>query len=143
MFYKMLMVVLMVISIVLPKEEPTLGNWRWSEDTLEPTDDKQVHAVGSFGLYYLFVNKGMTQNKAIASVLGLGLFKEGIDALVPWETYGRWGGDGFSENDIVYNVIGVGSAYIIDKLWEKKSYENNAISFEVYPGHIRFNIHFN
>jgi hypothetical protein len=142
MFYKMLMVILTVISIVLPNE-PELGKWRWSEDTLEPTDDKQVHAVGSFGLYYLFINKGMTQNKAIASVLGLGLFKEGIDALVPWETYGRWGGDGFSKNDIVYNVIGVGSAYIIDKLWEKKSYENRSAYIEIYPGYIRFNIYFN
>jgi hypothetical protein len=83
----------------------------------------------------------MTQNKAIASVLGLGLFKEGIDALVPWETYGRWGGDGFSKNDIVYNVIGVGSAYIIDRLWEN-SYENGSAYIEIYPGYIRFNIYF-
>ena len=140
MFYKMLMVLLTVISIGLPNE-PELGKWRWSEDTLEPTDDKQVHAVGSFGLYYLFINKGMTQNKAIASVLGLGLFKEGIDALVPWETYGRWGGDGFSKNDIVYNVIGVGSADIIDRLWEN-SYENRSAYIEIYPGYIRFNIYF-
>ena len=53
MFYKMIMVLLTVISISFT-EEPELGNWRWSEDTLQPTDDKQVHGVGSFGLYYLF-----------------------------------------------------------------------------------------
>jgi|3_EtaG_2_1085321.scaffolds.fasta_scaffold73926_2 hypothetical protein len=121
--------------------EPELGNWRWSEDTLQLTHDKETHAVGSFGLYYLFVNKGMSQKKAVTSVLVLGLVKEGLDALVPWEEYGSWGGDGFSKNDIVYNVIGVGSAYIIDKLWEKKSYENKSVSVKVNPGYVRFSIY--
>ena len=35
-------------------QEPETGKWRWAEDTLQPTEDKQVHAIGSFGLYYLF-----------------------------------------------------------------------------------------
>ena len=64
-------------------QEPELGKWRWAEDTLQPTEDKQVHGVGSFGLYYLFTSKGMTPTQAIKTTVGLGLFKEGIDALVP------------------------------------------------------------
>jgi hypothetical protein len=142
MFYKILMVVLMVISIGLPKE-PELGKWRWAEDTLQPTDDKQVHGVGSFGLYYLFTSKGITQKNAFNTVIFLGLFKEGIDALVPWETYGAYGGDGFSKNDVIYNTIGVGTAYLIDRLWENKGNENKSTYIEIYPRSIRISIYFN
>jgi len=139
MFYKMLMVLLTVVSIGLPNE-PETGKWRWAEDTLQPTENKQVHALGSFGLYYLFTSKGMTRGDAVNTVMWLGLFKEGIDAFVPWETYGSYGGDGFSKNDVVYNAIGVGSAYLIDRLWEKDN-ENKSAYIEIYPRHIRFSIY--
>ena len=139
MFYKMLMVLLTVVSIGLPNE-PETGKWRWAEDTLQPTEDKQVHALGSFGLYYLFTSKGMTRGDAVNTVMWLGLFKEGIDAFVPWETCGSYGGDGFSKNDVVYNAIGVGSAYLIDRLWEKDN-ENKSAYIEIYPRHIRFSIY--
>ena len=140
MFYKVLMVLLTVVSIGLPNE-PELGRWRWAEDTLQPTEDKQVHGVGSFGLYYLFTSKGMTEVKAVNTVIWLGLFKEGIDALVPWEQYGSYGGDGFSKNDVVYNAIGVGSAYLIDRLWENKGNESRSAYIEIYPKHIRFSLY--
>ena len=122
-------------------QEPELGKWRWAEDTLEPTDDKQVHGVGSFGLYYLFINKGMTKGGAVNTVIWLGLFKEGIDAFVPWEQYGSYGGDGFSKNDVIYNAIGVGSAYLIDRLWENKGDKNKSAYIEIYPRHVRFSIY--
>ena len=141
MFYKMLMVLLTVVSIGLPNE-PETGKWRWAEDTLQPTEDKQVHGVGSFGLYYLFTSKGMTPTQAIKTTVGLGLLKEGIDALVPWEQYGSYGGDGFSKNDVVYNAIGVGSAYLIDKLWEKKGHGNETAFIKIYPGYVRINLYF-
>ena len=121
-------------------QEPETGKWRWAEDTLQPTEDKQVHAIGSFGLYYLFTSKGMTRGEAVNTVIWLGLFKEGIDAFVPWETYGSYGGDGFSKNDVVYNAIGVGSAYLIDRLWEKDN-ENKSAYIEIYPRHVRFSIY--
>ena len=121
-------------------QEPETGKWRWAEDTLQPTEDKQVHAIGRFGLYYLFTSKGMTRGDAVNTVMWLGLFKEGIDAFVPWETYGSYGGDGFSKNDVVYNAIGVGSAYLIDRLWEKDN-ENKSAYIEIYPRHIRFSIY--
>ena len=123
-------------------QEPELGKWRWAEDTLQPTEDKQVHGVGSFGLYYLFTSKGMTPTQAIKTTVGLGLFKEGIDALVPWETYGSYGGDGFSKNDVIYNAIGVGSAYLIDKLWESKG-ENETAFIKIHPRYVRIYLYFN
>ena len=142
MFYRMIMVLLTVISISFT-EDPELGKWRWSEDTLQPTDDKQVHSIGSFGLYYLFTSKGMTQKNAVNTVIWLGLFKEGIDALVPWEQYGAYGGDGFSKNDVIYNTIGVGTAYLIDRLWEDKINENKSAYIEIYPGSFRVSIYLN
>ena len=123
-------------------QEPELGKWRWAEDTLQPTEDKQVHGVGSFGLYYLFTSKGMTPTQAIKTTVGLGLLKEGIDALVPWEQYGSYGGDGFSKNDVVYNAIGVGSAYLIDKLWEKKGHGNETAFIKIHPGYVRVYLYF-
>ena len=130
-----------ILSSFAYGQEPELGKWRWAEDTLQPTEDKQVHGVGSFGLYYLFTSKGMTPTQAIKTTIGLGLFKEGIDALVPWEQYGAYGGDGFSKNDVVYNAIGVGSAYLIDRLWENKGDKNKSAYIEIYPKHIRFSIY--
>ena len=137
------MVLLTVISTSFTEEDPELGKWRSSEDTLQPTDDKQVHGVGSFGLYYLFTSKGMTKGKAVNTVIWLGLFKEGIDALVPWEQYGAYGGDGFSKNDVIYNTIGVGTAYLIDRLWESKGNENKSTYIEIYPRSFRVSIYLN
>ena len=143
MFYKMLMVLLTVISIGFPKEQAEFGKWRWAEDTMQLTHDKETHAVGSFGLYYLFVNKGMSKSDAINTVFWLGLMKEGIDALVPWEEYDSWGGDGFSKNDVAYNTIGLASAYLIDRLWESKINENKSTYIEIYPRSIRISIYLN
>ena len=142
MFYKMLMVLLTVVSIGLPNE-PETGKWRWAEDTLQPTEDKQVHAIGSFGLYYLFTSKGMTKGNAVNTVMWLGLFKEGIDAFVPWEQYGSYGGDGWSNADLVANFAGVGSAYIIDRLWEKKGHENRSAYITIHPRYVRVSLYFN
>ena len=130
-----------ILSSFAYGQEPETGKWRWAEDTLQPTEDKQVHAVGSFGLYYLFVNKGMTKGNAVNTVMWLGLFKEGIDALVPLEQYGSYGGDGFSKNDVIYNAIGVGSAYLIDRLWENNSEKNKSAYIEIYPRYVRFSIY--
>jgi hypothetical protein len=85
----------------------------------------------------------MTQKNAVNTVIWLGLFKEGIDALVPWETYGAYGGDGFSKNDVIYNLVGVGSAYLIDRLWESKGNENKSTNIEIYPGSFRVSIYLN
>ena len=89
------------------------------------------------------LSKGMTQKNAVNTVIWLGLFKEGIDALVPWEQYGAYGGDGFSKNDVIYNTIGVGTAYLIDRLWEDKVNENKSAYIEIYPRHIRFSVYLN
>ena len=107
-----LLIVLMVLSIGYSQE---LGQWRWANDTIELTHDKEAHLVGSFGLYYLFRHKEFNETQSILYSIGLGLLKETSDALVPWETYGIIGGDGFSKYDLYYNISGIGLAYVIDK----------------------------
>ena len=113
-------------------ENYTLGQWRWAQDNITPTDDKQTHAVGSFGLYYLVTKKGMHPNKAVILIYSLGFTKECIDALVPWAVYGRRGGDGFSKYDMLYNALGLFTAYTIDERWIV-SYRNGHISIIYSP----------
>jgi len=91
-------------------------NWRWADDSMELTMDKETHATTSFGLYFMFKHKGLSDGGAIIATISLGLLKETVDATVPWEEYGRMGGDGFSKYDVVYNLIGLTAAYTVDKL---------------------------
>ena len=44
----------------------------------------------------------------------LGLGKEIVDATVPHEEYGDWGGDGFSKYDLYYDILGIGIGYMVD-----------------------------
>ena len=124
----MLLVMLMVLSIGFTQE---FGEWRWADDTSEFTMDKEAHFVGSGGAYFFFKHKGYTDKESVLYSFYLGLGKECIDAILPWEKYGRWGGDGFSKYDLAYNIAGIGIAYLIDKLWKPKENRND------------FNIRFN
>ena len=125
----------MVTTIGYPQQ------WRWANDSMEMTFDKEAHLASSFGLYYMFKYKGFSDKESIVYTAALGLTKETIDALFPWEKYGRIGGDGFSKNDLTYNLLGIGIAYVIDKTWENKNNENESTYIEIYPRHIRFSIY--
>jgi hypothetical protein len=119
MWKRTIMVLIIVLSIGYPQ-------WRWANDTIEFTHDKQTHFAGSFGLYYMFKSKDFTDKESFLYTTALGVTKEIIDATLPWEKYGVWGGDGFSKNDLVYNLFGMGLAHTVDKLWkleENKKYE--------------------
>ena len=128
MLTKMLMVSIMVTLLY--------SDWRWASDTAELTHDKEAHFVGSAGAYFFFRHKDYTEMESIRYSFYLGLTKECIDALLPWEKYGAWGGDGFSKYDLYYNISGIGLAYVVDKLWKPKEnskwerrFNKNNISF--------------
>ena len=116
------LIVLMVLSIGFSQN---FGEWRWADDTAEFTMDKEAHFVGSAGAYFFFRHKDYTEMESIRYSFYLGLGKEIIDALVPWEKYGRWGGDGFSKYDLYYDIAGIGLAFLIDKVWEPKEKRND------------------
>ena len=124
MYY--LIIVLLVISISFTQE---LGKWRWANDTSEFTMDKEAHLVGSAGAYFFFRHKDYTSKESILYSFYLGLGKECIDALFPYEKNGRWGGDGFSKYDLIYDVVGISTAYLIDKLWKAKGENNGNIQY--------------
>ena len=87
--------------------------------------DKEAHFVGSAGAYFFFRHKDYTEKESILYSFYLGLTKEVIDALLPWEKYGRWGGDGFSKYDLYYDMAGIGLAFLIDRVWKPKEINND------------------
>lgn len=81
--------------------------------------DKLEHAAGSFLLYTNFRILGMGE-KSFGNVLFLGLLWEIKDSLYDWETYGSWGGDGFSEKDLIANTVGILASALIWKYMIKR-----------------------
>ena len=118
----MLLILLIVLSVCYSQE---FGKWRWADDSAEFTMDKEAHFVGSAGAYFFFRHKEYTTKESILYSFYLGLTKECIDAILPYEKYGRWGGDGFSKYDLAYDIAGIGLAYLIDKLWKPKGNKND------------------
>ena len=134
MLIKILMVLLMVSMVHT--------EWRWADDTMEFTMDKQAHFVGSFGLYFMFRHKDFSELDSFKYSLYCGLGKEIIDAYLSSEKNGKWGGDGFSKYDLTYDLLGIGIAYALDKLWKREMlYEtkNTKIYFRPFRLYIYFN----
>ena len=83
------------------------------EDSFDPTIDKISHATTSFGLYYTFryFNKSMIKSASYSFIVGCSY--EIFQIYDPFEQeYFR----GVSLHDITYNVSGIVSALILDKL---------------------------
>jgi hypothetical protein len=106
---------LLLMSMAIASD-PKLGEWRLAEDSMEFTDDKQVHILSSFCIYSLLAYHKVSPVKSAVITIGIGTLKEVYDAYVPWEIYGVLGGDGFSKYDMVYNVMGALIAYSVGKL---------------------------
>ena len=132
------LILLIVLSINFSQK---LGEWRWANDTMELTHDKEAHFVGSAGAYFFFRHKEYTVRESILYTFYLGLTKECIDAVVPWEEYGAWGGDGFSKYDLTYNIAGITIALLLDNIWKPKedskwergfSNDSISISYRLY-----------
>ena len=134
MIIQITMVLLLLTSIGYGQ---SLGEWRWADDTSEFTMDKEAHFVGSAGAYFFFRHKGYTQHESMEYSLYLGLAKECIDAMLPYEKYGRWGGDGFSKYDLMYDILGILTAYGIDKIWKPKK-ENKGVAVKLDNNKVMF-----
>ena len=128
----------MVLSIGFSQE---FGKWRWADDTAEFTMDKEAHFVGSAGAYFFFRHKGYTEQESVLYSFYLGLGKECIDAILPWEQYGRWGGDGFSKYDLAYDIAGIGVAFLIDNWWKPKEDSKWERRFSTNSISISYRIH--
>ena len=133
MLIKTLMVLLMCSMVY--------SEWRWANDTSKFTMDKRAHLGTSTGLYFMFRHKDYTEVESILYTFCLGLGKEIVDATLPHEKYGDWGGDGFSKYDLYYDILGIGIGYMVDKLWKPKEnskwergFSNNhfSLSYRLY-----------
>ena len=94
------------------------GKWRLAEDSMEFTEDKQVHALSSFCIYNLLAYHKVSPMKSAVITISVGFLKEVYDVYVPWEEYGIWGGDGFSRYDMAYNTMGIVVAYGVGKFFK-------------------------
>ena len=137
MILQITMVLLLLTSIGYTQ---TLGEWRWADDTSEFTMDKEAHFVGSAGAYFFFRHKGYTEIESIKYSIYLGLSKEVIDAIVPHEEFGRWGGDGFSKYDLGYNMLGILCAWGIDKIWKEK--QNKGVALQLTKNRVSIEYRF-
>ena len=70
-------------------------------------------------------NKNYTEFESIRYSFYLGLTKECIDAILPGEKYGKWGGDGFSKYDLANDIAGISVAFLIDRIWKPKETKND------------------
>jgi hypothetical protein len=118
--------ILLMVTLTFSQE---LGDWRLADDSAEFSMDKQAHFVGSAGAYFFFRHKDYTEKESILYSFYLGLTKECIDALLPYEKYGNWGGDGFSKYDLAYDITGIGVAFLIDRVWKPKEKKNGNIQY--------------
>lgn len=48
--------------------------------------------------------------------LAIGIVWEVKDALIPYEKYGQWGGEGFSHKDMIANIAGIGIGLFINRV---------------------------
>ncbi len=90
----------------------TFGQWRSARDhwlskggtILEY--DKLEHFLVYFLAAFMFSFK-LPKKIVIALLFAIGLLWEIKDALLPYEKYGWWGGEGFSWKDLTANMIGM------------------------------------
>lgn len=86
--------------------------WRWAQDhwlskggTILPYD-KLEHFLVYFLAAFLLSFK-LAKETVIALLCAIGLLWEIKDALMPYEKYGWWGGEGFSWKDTAANLVGI------------------------------------
>lgn len=84
------------------------ANFRWSEQKImDNPDASALHFVGSAYLSNSLESCGLKWYQADLITLGLGLSYEVKDGFVPYEKYGIIGGEGFSKNDLLCDLMGV------------------------------------
>ncbi len=120
-----------------PNPNAKTGHWRWAyqdKDTWWKSESyfpgKEVHtswfdhSVGSYMLYeYFRHNRKHSVKRALVDVLIAGTLWECKDAIVPYERWGKVGGEGFSGQDIVRDMTGALSAVAFNWITEKRTHK--------------------
>ena len=121
-----------------PDPNAKLGHWRWAyQDNAtwwkytSYWPGKEVHTswldhgVGSYMLFnYFHHNRKMSNRKAFIWLMACGTGWEAKDALVPFEgKAGKFGGEGFSGQDLVRDATGAMTAMLFNYITEKRSHK--------------------
>ena len=86
--------------------------WRWADDKWLG-QDKRMHFVGGMvAMVLCALVFGVTGRALAIASLSWWAF-EIKDAIIPWEKYGRWGGDGFSYKDALASTAGACFTYLL------------------------------
>ena len=86
--------------------------FRWAKDSWRTKQgliikfDKIEHFLSWFVIYAV-ANAFLSGLYAAIIAMLTGFLWEVKDAFVPWETYGFWGGDGFSWRDFAADILGI------------------------------------
>lgn len=92
--------------------------WRWARDSFfKPSGglrrDKIEHFAGSACLVSILRVYEVDEKPSVSSVVSAGFLWEVKDAVVPWERFGFWGGDGFSWRDLAADGLGIAAAVLV------------------------------
>jgi len=69
--------------------------------------DKVEHLISWFFLYVgCYIAFG--PRPGLSAAVAAGVMWELKDAIMPWERFGFWGGDGFSFRDLAADLVGIG-----------------------------------
>ncbi|MDM7926723.1 MAG: hypothetical protein QUS35_11970 [bacterium] len=97
---------------------PDRPAWRWARDSFfKPSGrlrkDKIEHFAASACLYSILRVYEAEEGPSASAVFSTGVLWEGKDAVVPWERFGFWGGDGFSWRDLAADGLGIAAAVLV------------------------------
>jgi len=105
---------ILAVLFILVAIAGCFDSFKFSNDTLEFTGDKLQHAIGSIALFVLLVSiMHIGTLIAYQLVFILGTLWEIKDGFMDYKKYGWIGGDGFSYNDIAYDMLGVSLVILI------------------------------
>lgn len=112
------MMLLLIPMFAFGQEFRALG---YDTDSFKSTNgtiyryDKVEHFVGSAVLTHTLMY--ISDEKGWKYALLAGLAWELKDGFVPYEKYGKWGGEGFSPKDLLADASGVLTGYLFHKGW--------------------------
>ncbi len=94
-------------------------NFRWAHDSwlsrggLVVKYDKLEHALAYFVGSVFLLWLGLPYDEVFFFLFLAGVMWEIKDAHIPFETYGKFGGDGFSWRDIIANLTGIFAGFLV------------------------------
>jgi len=120
-FWITLITLILVFGLLICQKAEAGEGSMWSNDTFFRPDgtiqaDKLQHFAGNAGLYVGLRVLGGGKRQSAVAVAVISVLWEIKDAIIPYEVYGFWGGDGFSWRDLVAGWVGLGAMMLLEDI---------------------------